>query len=162
MWRMPAATDEDADPAKPETATGTRDGDVEPSPSCPWLLAPQHIREPFPESRAQVWYWPKAREDTPVRPGGPDTGTFSGVVLLPFPHCPNALAPQHMMLPSLDITAHVDRLAVPETMNATPLKPVTFVAVTALEVPPFPSWPSLFRPQQGAATPPFSSEHTCA
>ena len=82
------------------TVTGVELSVVEPSPSCPYALFPQHLpwRVLF-ETKAQLWG--PAPTATEVAVEIPDTVT--GVVLfvvVPLPSCPILLLPQHFTIPA--------------------------------------------------------------
>src|SRR5205085_2271358 len=81
--------------ANPGTSIGERRRVVVPSPSCPYVLSPQHLAPP-PGVTAQVWPSPGAIT-LAVRPG-----TSTGVrrwVVVPSPSWPLVLLPQHFTPP---------------------------------------------------------------
>ena len=88
---LPAATAV-ATPSSPVTVLGTNPPLSVPSPSCPALLAPQHLMAPLVIS-AHVWRSPASTAATPV----PRPTTVDGVAWftnVAFPSWPAAFRPQ--------------------------------------------------------------------
>src|SRR5947207_9218513 len=90
---------------RPVTWTGTllsggkaAFGSVEPLPSWPLLLEPQHFAAP-PVTIAQLWLCPAAIASTPLVRPVTWTGAPAFVPVTPLPSCPVALAPQHLTAP---------------------------------------------------------------
>src|SRR5258705_4520727 len=106
-------------PLSPATVTGVVESTVEPSPSWPTLLFPQHLTDP-PVSTAQVWYEPAPIAIALVRPV-----TFTGVAestVVPLPSWPTKLLPQHRTPPAL-VSAQAYWPPVPALIAVTPLNP---------------------------------------
>ena len=75
--------------SSPDTAVGVFLWMVVPSPRCPYVLSPQHVRAPV-ASRAHVWYRPAVMAVTPLE--SPVTGVgVSWLVVVPSPSCPYPL-----------------------------------------------------------------------
>jgi hypothetical protein len=129
----------------PVTDTGVVDEVVEPLPSCPLVLSPQHFAAPATTAHAELlllpdeYIEPAALEtDTAVTPDDKpvtDTGVLDEVVE-PLPSCPLSFAPQHFTAP--DTTAHADVLLT--DIEVTPDdKPVTCTGANDEVVEPLPS-----------------------
>jgi hypothetical protein len=135
VWSPPAeiAT---APEDRPDTLTGVALLVVDPSPSWPMLLPPQHVTPPL-VVMAHVWSPPAEIAMTPE--DRPDT--LTGVALLvvdPSPSWPMLLPPQHFT-PPLVVMAHV--WSSPAETAVTPAEsPDTFTGVALLVVDPSPSW----------------------
>src|SRR5262245_27615918 len=99
------------------TGVGTQRLVVEPSPSCPLLLSPQHCTAPE-RWTAQVCWTPAAIAITSERRS--EVGGESRSVVVPSPSCPFPLAPQQRM-PPLEKSAQV--CPPPTTSCVTPRKP---------------------------------------
>src|SRR5665213_1630937 len=141
------------------TGAGVERPVVVPSPSCPYVLSPQHEID-MSLLRAQVYCSPAAISTTPERPGtsagDPRQGTFVPVLsrqvdvtlAAGWPSWPLALLPQHETVPSACST-HV--WLAPPVIWAQSLIPGTFTGeVEVAEGVPVPSSPSTLRPQHQA------------
>ena len=131
-----AAASDTTPPVSPLTWTGTLLSLVDPLPSSPSTLAPQHCTLPALVS-AQVAESATAICATPVRPV---TGT--GVLLSlvePLPSWPWLLWPQHCTVPSVS-TAQACSKPVPTAATLVG-RPLTATGVRLLVVLPLPSWP---------------------
>jgi hypothetical protein len=74
----------------------------------------------------------------------------------PLPSCPFTPSPQHFTVPAVRITQVCNP---PQATDVTPLA-IMLCGVLALVVPPLPSWPLEFRPQQ--RNPALITAQTCA
>ena len=106
VWKPPAAIAV-TPPARPETSTGMLLLiALDPLPSWPYALLPQHLTRPAPVS-AQVCWPPGAIVLTP--PPRPTTLTGTARFLrAPSPSWPSMFDPQHLTRPAL-VIAHVWR-----------------------------------------------------
>ena len=135
--------------ARPATSTGVPLSIVEPFPSWPPPLNPQHLTPPA-LVRAQVWVLPAAIAVTPMARPARSTGVALPIVE-PFPSCPLTFQPQHLTAPAF-MSAHV--WAKPAAIALTLLgRPETSTGVEVVFDEPLPSWPSPFQPQHLTARP---------
>src|SRR5262249_1717855 len=116
---------------KPETWVGTPlRGSVDPFPSCPTLLLPQHSMSPF-RVTAHAVFPPTETSMAPLASLVTGTGDALSATADPFPSCPSSLAPSHTT-PPVEVIAHSEYLGnCPPTDSAvTPLdRPGTAIAV---------------------------------
>src|SRR5438270_23585 len=80
----------------PVTTTGVWASVTVPLPSCPAVLAPQHLAVPL-ASNAHEWVPPAAIATALDRPV--TTTSVWATVSVPLPSCPAVLAPQHLAVP---------------------------------------------------------------
>ena len=91
-------------PTKFKTETGSDRSDIVPSPTCPYVLSPQHFRSPL-VSNAHVFRIPVVRASTVDGKFCTVTGTDESL-LLPVPSWPPKFQPQHCTAPETS-SAHV-------------------------------------------------------
>src|SRR5262249_38785648 len=117
---------------------------IEPSPSWPWELSPQHHREPS-VLIAQLWPYPSATVATLVCSAATWTGVGFFTVIEPIPSSPALPCPQHHREPSVLI---VQAWFIPSAMAVTSVpRAVTCTGVALLVIEPFPNWPTSLLPQ---------------